>query len=452
MAVQCENLNEPSPITVVLLTSNSTPCAGQETEIWAVPNGGTTPYDSIVWTGDGLGLVGYGNHPINLAPNSLGTYTATVYDNNGCSNSDTISLVSGTNLIINSPGLFEICLGDSAVICSDGSGGLGSSFYQWSWSNSASCEGIDNCCQTVNPTDTTQYMITLEDGCTTPVSSFITVIVNPIPTIAYGVLDSEGCPPFKAYFNGSSSMDNSTIYWDFDNDGVDDIINQNIQSGEIEFTDYTYENSGYYTINLTVVSEQGCSSSMAIQDYIYVYPSPIASFITNPNTTTNLTPFVEVDATSSIGVDSLLSWNFDDPFNSDTSHSEVVLHQYSDTGHYYIALDVVNVHGCHDYDTVLFSVTPDFTLYAPNTFSPNDDGTNDGFKLIGIGIVEYELWIFDRWGEQIFYTVDQSIEWAGDYRSNGVTVPIGTYIWKARIIQNGWTEPREYIGHVNVIK
>ena len=191
---------------------------------------------------------------------------------------------------------------------------------------------------------------------------------------------------------------------------------------------------------------------MAIQDYIYVYPSPIASFITNPNTTTNLTPFVEVDATSSIGVDSLLSWNFDDPFNSDTSHSEVVLHQYSDTGHYYIALDVVNVHGCHDYDTVLFSVTPDFTLYAPNTFSPNDDGTNDGFKLIGIGIVEYELWIFDRWGEQIFYTVDQSIEWAGDYRSNGVTVPIGTYIWKARIIQNGWTEPREYIGHVNVIK
>ncbi|MBL4625944.1 MAG: gliding motility-associated C-terminal domain-containing protein, partial [Flavobacteriales bacterium] len=450
--VSCDNLNEPAQMIVVVATSNPTPCVGQETTIWAVPSGGFTPYNSIVWSGDGTGLVGYGNHPINMPPNSNETYIATVYDNNGCFNSDTVNIVSGTELLMNTPGVVEICLGDSTTICSSGSGGLGTNSYQWTWSNNVTCIGVGTCCQTVNPTDTTQYMITLEDGCTTPASAIVTVVVNPIPTSAYGVLNSEGCPPFEAHFNGNSSMDNTTIYWDFDNDGIDDHVDTDIQGGVISTPIYTYENSGLYTVNLTVVSAAGCSSSVSIQDYIYVYPSPIASFTTDPTTTTNLTPFVEVDASSTIGGDSLLTWDFDDPFDTDTAHGEILQHTYLDTGHYYIALDVVNVYGCHDYDTVLFVITPDFTLYVPNTFTPDDDGINDGFRLIGIGIIDYELLIFDRWGERIFYTNDQTEEWMGDYNYNGVTVPIGTYVWKAYITQHSWTEPRIYIGHVNVVR
>ncbi len=223
-------------------------------------------------------------------------------------------------------------------------------------------------------------------------------------------------------------------------------------ANEIYYPIYTYENSGLYDVSLNVESPAGCSSSVTIDDYIYVYPSPIASFETTPTITTNLTPFVEVDASTTIGGDSLFTWNFNDPFTVDTAHGEVLTHQYSDTGHYNIILDVVNSHGCHDYDTSLFVVEPEFTLYAPNAFTPNDDGDNDGFKLIGIGIINYELWIFDRWGEEIFYTDNQDTEWTGDVKYNGITAPNDVYIWKAYVTQHSWTEPREYIGHVTLVK
>ena len=450
--VSCGNLVEPTQMNVVVATSNPTPCAGQQTTIWAAPSGGTTPYNNIVWSGSGTGLVGYGNHPINLSPNTTETYVATVYDINGCFSSDSVTLVSGSELILVTPDVVEICLGEETTICSSGSGGLGAGNYQWIFIDSVYCTGVDNCCQTVNPTDTTQYLVTLEDGCSTPVSTILTVIVNPLPTPAFGVRENEGCPPYTAYFNGNSSMDNSDILWDFNGDGVTDLTEENVQGGFIYNPIYTYDNPGLYSVGVTVISAAGCSSSVIIEDYIYVYPTPTASFITDPTTTTNLTPFVEVDATNTIGADSLLSWDFDDPFNADTATGIIVQHSYIDTGHYYIALDAVNVQGCHDYDTVLFTVTPGFTLYAPNTFTPDDDGLNDGFRLIGIGIIEYELWIFDRWGERIFYTNDQTVGWLGDYNYNGKTVEIGTYVWKARITQYGWTEAKEYIGHVNVVR
>ncbi len=222
MATDCESVPDPTPIQLSLLSSNPTPCSGQETTVWGIPSGGTTPYVSITWSGDGTGLTGYGNHIINMPPNSDELYIAQVTDSEGCQDTDTINLVSGTQLLIDSPALYEICLGDNVNICSVGSGGLGSNAYEWTWNNGATCSGLDTCCQTVNPTDTVEYQVTLEDGCTTPADAIITVIVNPIPTPAFAVLENEGCPPFTAYFNGNSSMDNSTLNWDFNGDGITD--------------------------------------------------------------------------------------------------------------------------------------------------------------------------------------------------------------------------------------
>ena len=54
----------------------------------------------------------------------------------------------------------------------------------------------------------------------------------------------------------------------------------------------------------------------------------------------------------------------------------------------------------------------EFGFYIPNAFTPtSDDGKNDTFFGKGTGIKEYHLWIFDRWGNMVFYTEDIGTGW-----------------------------------------
>jgi gliding motility-associated-like protein len=55
-------------------------------------------------------------------------------------------------------------------------------------------------------------------------------------------------------------------------------------------------------------------------------------------------------------------------------------------------------------------------LYFPNAFTPNDDGINDLFYTKGRGIKTFKMYIYNRWGDLIFYTEDRTEGWDG--RSN----------------------------------
>jgi gliding motility-associated-like protein len=66
-------------------------------------------------------------------------------------------------------------------------------------------------------------------------------------------------------------------------------------------------------------------------------------------------------------------------------------------------------------------------LWIPNSFSPNNDGINDGFGVIGTNIVSYHIEIFNKWGERIFETNDLKKSWNGKYK--GIVVPDGVYIY-----------------------
>ncbi|MDR6567665.1 T9SS type B sorting domain-containing protein [Chitinophaga ginsengisegetis] len=64
----------------------------------------------------------------------------------------------------------------------------------------------------------------------------------------------------------------------------------------------------------------------------------------------------------------------------------------------------------------------------PNAFSPNGDGRNDVFRPVVRGqMFDYELRIFNRWGELIFMSSDNHKGWDGKYK--GVPVDVGTYVW-----------------------
>jgi len=84
------------------------------------------------------------------------------------------------------------------------------------------------------------------------------------------------------------------------------------------------------------------------------------------------------------------------------------------------------VSNCMDVTVV---VAGEYDLYAPNAFSPNNDGLNDEFTLVSPApLALYHLLIFDRWGKQIYESFDQYQGWNGTYKGSGA--PVGVYAWK----------------------
>ena len=97
------------------------------------------------------------------------------------------------------------------------------------------------------------------------------------------------------------------------------------------------------------------------------------------------------------------------------------------------------------------AIESDFSIYIPNTFTPNGDGVNDSWSpsCSGISDDEYQLWIFDRWGNFIFQASQQNNVWDGTH--NGKKCLVDTYTWKLKLT-DVFQEEHKYMGHINLLK
>ena len=72
----------------------------------------------------------------------------------------------------------------------------------------------------------------------------------------------------------------------------------------------------------------------------------------------------------------------------------------------------------------------EFTLFVPNSFTPNNDGINDVWFPVFDQLNEIEITVFDRWGERVFEGNKQNYFWTGNVRGGDYYAPIGTYSFK----------------------
>lgn len=73
----------------------------------------------------------------------------------------------------------------------------------------------------------------------------------------------------------------------------------------------------------------------------------------------------------------------------------------------------------------------DVYIYVPNAFSPNGDNVNDVMYLRGLNLVQVDFKIFDRWGELVFETTDQSVGWDGTFK--GEKLDPDVYVYHLRV-------------------
>lgn len=69
-------------------------------------------------------------------------------------------------------------------------------------------------------------------------------------------------------------------------------------------------------------------------------------------------------------------------------------------------------------------------LFAPNAFTCNNDNLNDGFLVQGVFVKQFELQIYNRWGELVFETTDMNEAWDGSF--NGKPAQADVYVYLAK--------------------
>ena len=192
-----------------------------------------------------------------------------------------------------------------------------------------------------------------------------------------------------------------------------------------------------------------CSDS--VQTTVIVHPNPQAGLLADPMLTTSDVPHITFDNTSVGGSSFVLNvgdGSFYDFFDTQIEHS----YPYAE-GDYYVQLHVVNEFGCTDSVQLLIQIKGAEIYYVPNTFTPDSDEHNNTFFPVftsGYDPEQFEMTIYNRWGEEIFKLIDSNEYWDGTYK--GVKCTEGTYIWKINYIIPDTKESKTISGHVTLLR
>ncbi len=139
-------------------------------------------------------------------------------------------------------------------------------------------------------------------------------------------------------------------------------------------------------------------------------------------------------------------WNFGDGVTSD---DPIVVHEFDGLSDYTVTLDVTSWVGCTNQSYTV--VRGPVLLYVPTAFTPNNDGINDAFKVVGGQIKDYELWILNRWGEEVFHSTSLDDFWMGDVQGGTHYAENGIYNWIIRL--KGFnTDAEEFKGTLQLMR
>jgi len=339
-----------------------------------------------------------------------GTYTVSllISTSSGCVDS-TAKLVTINPTPVASFSVANACFQDSVSFV-DASTISPGNIVSWNWSfgdgNTSTQQNPVHLYDSVN-VYTVSLSVTSDSGCTASITQ--TVSINPAPLAGFSL--QSNCGSLLVNFTDTSSVspDSITVWsWTF-GDG-------NISSQQNPAN--TYSATGTYSVLLQVQTSNGCTDTASAvinlgQNVIADYIPAGGTYNTNQGITfTN----------QSTGA-TLYDWSFG---NGDTSIVTDPAYTYTQPGTYTVVLISSNTLGCVDTVQYVFEINTN-GVTVPTGFTPNGDGLNDYFYIMGGPFSSYELRIFNEWGNQIFMSNAQMDKWDGTI--GGTKQPAGTYVY-----------------------
>ena len=374
-----------------------------------------------------------------------GTYQVRliVVSANGCVKDTTISVTVHPkpipNFVSNRP-----CLGAPVSFTDLSTPSNVINSWQWNFDDTN-----NNTSNLQNPTHTynlavvyyPKLIIASQYGCID--SIVVPVEIPPLPIVDFDADKYNGCAPLCVTFiNKSYSTGDSIVKWDWD-----------FGDGNGSFTKsplHCYTIPGIYTVSLTIETVNSCKNTFTWNAMINVYPFPVANFDADPYETFESSPVIQF-YNQSIGANDW-HWTFGDNSSSDAVDTS---HTYIQAGTYAVWLYVKNQYGCVDSIAKNIIINKEWTFYVPNAFTPGiSNGVNDGFIGKGTNIKEYEMWIFDRWGNQIYHCDSMDEPWYGPVNNGAnkeTNAQIDVYVWKIKL-KDLFGKTHRYIGTVTLVR
>ncbi|HEX2616203.1 MAG TPA: PKD domain-containing protein [Flavobacteriales bacterium] len=288
---------------------------------------------------------------------------------------------------------------------------------------------------------TYQVRIALND--TTCIVRSITLDAPAPVTASFTAGPLIGCAPLDVAFVNTSVADSiASVRWDF-GDGT--------TSTALSPT-HRYTAADTFSVTLQVTDTAGCSADTTVADLIITHPQPEAALTFGPQPTD---VFATEQAFVNTSSDDVIAWwwTFSGGVpGTDTVPDPTVRFPGNEAGTYNVRLVVANAFGCMDTVTATVVIDGVFTVYVPNSFTPDGDGVNDGWRPIGKDMdpEHYSLRVFDRWGEEIWQSTDMLRGWDG--KVDGHDPKTDIYVWQLEVRDAVERHGHELRGHVTVLR
>ena len=371
------------------------------------------------------------NTPINgqsVEDLSSGNYQIIIEDENQCQKDTIIELTQPSQLNFETDVIHLTCYNanDGEITFQNVTGGTGNYGY--------SIDGGENFQTSENfinlPAGTYNLNIVDENQCTEEGS---TLVDAPDEIVLNASVVDETC------FNYCDGSINLSV------NGGTEPYNVQWDSGETNFT-LTELCRGDYLA--TIIDDNGCQANL---NFEVDAPEPvIAGFTFWDQEYSVINSTINFENTSSGS--SSYSWTFDE--GEGFSNVENPEYTFPDEpGNYDVQLVAFNENGCSDTVFTDIEIEDEVIFYIPNAFTPDGDGANEVFEPVftsGYDPYDYNLLIFNRWGEVVFESNNAKVGWDGSY--GGRIAPDGVYTWKIQFKQRNVDKRHEEKGHVNLLR
>ncbi len=385
------DVNVLEPPTVTASADETDICLGESV---VLTGGGADTYEWDMGATDGVAFT----------PGASGTIDFTVIGTSaaGCENTAMVSVnVHDLPIVgaIASPD--EVCLGETLTLT-----GTGADSYSWDL-------GVtDGVAFTPGALGSTTYTVTgtSEFGCVN--TATITVEVIDCEPVIPAFLIENVCVGNCIQLVDQSSG-GTPVSWEWDFGGAADPNTSTEQNPEI-----CLNTVGSFNVQLTVTSSGGVVTSTI--ETIDVYENPIINAaldtIIDAGGVANL-----VAGTASSGI---FSW---EPENTvDCPDCQYTTADPLDSTMYTVTM--VDEHGCSGSDQVMVLVNFVKGVGVPTAFTPNGDGNNDVLYVKGYGLAGIQFEIYNRYGERVFVTTEQSIGWDGTFKNRDENPGVFTWV------------------------
>jgi gliding motility-associated-like protein len=402
-------------------------CSSNETGSIDVSTiGGVAPY-VFLWN--------TGASTEDLSNLGAGNYSLTITDDIGCQLSLSINIQAPssplqTNSVVTNVSCYGENDGEINLVVSGGN-----IPYTFLWSSGQNTSFIDSLIA-----GNYSVVVTDANGCennlTIPVSQPSMINTN------FGVSSNFVCIPQEVTFNYSINDPTLSFEWDFGNGNTSTLQNPTV----------IFDNAGCFTITLTVSSANGCSVSSIQDSMICAVVGPTADFYSSTNVIDYYTGELQLFDDSEGSVVGY-EWSFGDTSPNTTEENPVHYFPSAIANSYLVSLVVTDTNGCTDSIDQIFELIEDFNIYVPNTITINGDELNEVFLPIfsNVDLIgDYQLQIFNRWGQLVWSTTEPAEGWDGRYKGNK-SVQQGTYTWKLKYTNNLMIT-RTLAGHVTILR